>query len=75
MLAVTVLAWGTIGGTPMSSEETMALHRVLKNHDYKSNNVFSVVNYEKVKQRYQDYKDVQKELKMQKNAKTQKERE
>jgi len=48
---------------PMSPEEAQAVHRALKQRDLEKNRVHSVVNYDTIKQRYQDYRESQKELK------------
>jgi len=61
VLAACIIAWATTAdssSTPMSPEEAQAIHRVIKQRDLEGNNVHSVVNYDTIKQRYQDYKDM-----------------
>ena len=54
----------------MSPEEAKELHRVLKQHDLKHNSVHSVVSYDLVKERHEDYKEMQLGMKIAQAQKT-----
>ena len=65
-MTVCIIGIGTLNSSMMSSEDTQQLHRLLKQRDLSDNKVHSVVNFDTIKQRYQETKN-QKELKRQKN--------
>ena len=65
-----LLAMGIIGhlikvssSSNPSVEEAQQLHRTIKKLDLQHDKVHSVVNFDTISQRYQDYKDTQEELK------------